>query len=68
MLNLEDKRNLAKVRFEHSFMCLKTTKLLIDANDYKSAANRSYYAIFHAMRAVLAFDGFDVKKTQRCYF
>lgn len=29
---------------------------------YKSAANRSYYAVFHAMRAVLAFDEIDMKK------
>ena len=27
----------------------------------KSAANRSYYAVFHAMRAVLAFDEIDMK-------
>ena len=29
--------------------------------NYKSAANRSYYAVFHAMRAVLAFDEIDMK-------
>ncbi len=62
MLTLEEKQNLAKVRFEHSLQCLKTSQLLVDADDYKCAANRSYYAIFHAMRAVLAFDGYDVKK------
>ena len=28
---------------------------------YRSAANRAYYAIFHAMRAVLALDGVDMK-------
>lgn len=27
-----------------------------------SAANRSYYAVFHAMRAVLAFDEIDMKR------
>ena len=30
--------------------------------DYKTVANRSYYAIFSAMRAVLALNGFDSKK------
>ena len=30
--------------------------------DYKTVANRSYYAVFSAMRAVLALDGFDSKK------
>ena len=29
---------------------------------YDTAANRSYYAIFHAARAVLALDGLDFKK------
>ena len=29
---------------------------------YDTAANRSYYAIFHAARAVLALDGVDFKK------
>ena len=29
--------------------------------DYRGAANRSYYAVFHAMRAVLALDGVDMK-------
>ena len=28
---------------------------------YRSAANRAYYAIFYAMRAVLALDGVDMK-------
>ena len=28
----------------------------------KSVANRSYYAVFHAMRAVLAFDKIDLKR------
>lgn len=27
----------------------------------KSAANRAYYAVFHAMRAVLAYDDIDMK-------
>ena len=30
--------------------------------DYKTVANRSYYAVFSAMRAVLALQGFDSKK------
>jgi uncharacterized protein (UPF0332 family) len=29
---------------------------------YRIANNRAYYSIFHSMRAVLAFDGFDSKK------
>ncbi len=33
-----------------------------EAGGYASANNRVYYAIFHAMRAVLALDGEDFKK------
>ena len=29
---------------------------------YRSANNRAYYSIFHAIRSVLALDGFDSKK------
>ena len=45
----------------HAEECLQAAQLLLDAENYKSAANRSYYAIFHAMRSVLAFDGIDMK-------
>ena len=59
----EEKKNLAKIRFEHAEQCLKTAKsIILHEKDYKSAANRSYYAIFHAMRSVLALDGIDNKK------
>ena len=34
----------------------------MELQDFKTAANRSYYAVFHSMRAVLAFDKFDSKK------
>ncbi|MBQ1996447.1 MAG: HEPN domain-containing protein [Clostridia bacterium] len=35
---------------------------ILALGDYKTVANRSYYAVFSAMRAVLALDGFDSKK------
>lgn len=41
---------------------LKSAALLVEDEDYSSAANRSYYAIFHAMRAVLALDELDEHK------
>ena len=34
----------------------------MDIGDYRAAANRSYYAVFHAMRAVLALDEVDMSK------
>ena len=54
--------SLAKIRLENSEECLKAAETLLNNSDYKGAANRSYYAIFHALRAVLVFDNFDSKK------
>ena len=41
---------------------LASAKRDMDAEDYASANNRAYYAIFHTMRPVLALDGEDYKK------
>lgn len=41
---------------------LASAKRDMEAKDYASANNRAYYAVFHAMRAVLALDGEDFKK------
>jgi len=54
--------NLAKFRLHQAGECLQTAQTILGAGDFKSAANRSYYCIFHAMRAVQAFDRFDSKK------
>lgn len=58
---LEEKRGLSNARYLHAEECLNAAKLLLESGNFKSAANRSYYAIFHAMRAVLAFDEIDMK-------
>ena len=57
----EDKRALSKVRLDRSEECLTEAQSLFEAEKYKGAANRLYYSIFHAMRAVLALDGVDMK-------
>jgi uncharacterized protein (UPF0332 family) len=54
--------NLAKFRLHQAGECLQTAKRDVVAGDFKSAANRSYYCIFHAMRAVQALDRFDSRK------
>jgi len=59
---LEDRKALSDLRLENAKKLLKTAKILIDAEDYKSAANRSYYAVFNAMRAELALLEVDFKK------
>jgi len=54
--------NLSKFRLRQAGECLQTAQTILSAGDFKSAANRSYYCIFHAMRAVQALDRFDSKK------
>lgn len=61
-MSLENRRAISAVRLEKAEECLADAKLLLESESYKSAANRSYYAVFHAMRAVLAYDGYDSKK------
>lgn len=53
---------LSKRRLEIAHERMNSARILLDADDYKAVANRLYYAVFSAMRAVLALDGFDSKK------
>ena len=61
-MEIADKISLSKVRLEYAKECFGASKDLLRLERYKDAASRSYYAIFHAMRAVLALDGIDRKK------
>ena len=54
--------DLCKYRFEKAHECIKSAKLLNESKDYLSSVNRSYYAMFHAIRAIMALDGVDRKK------
>jgi uncharacterized protein (UPF0332 family) len=58
----ENRRTLAKVRLDNSRECLNDALATLNSGSYKTSANRSYYCIFHAMRAVLALDALDSKK------
>ena len=53
---------LAKYRLGQAADCLKSAENNLEAELYKDALNRSYYCIFHSIRAVLALDMFDAKK------
>ena len=53
---------LSKYRIQQARQCIKSAKTLVHINDYRGAANRSYYAIFHAMRAANIIKGFDSSK------
>ena len=65
---------LSQYRLEQAEQCLKTAKLIVEHGDYKGAANRSYYCIYHAIRSVIALDGEEFVKHsgnntyfRRCY-
>ena len=57
----EEKKILSQVRLEKAKENLTAAFTLISSNDCKIASTRTYYAVFHAMRAVLALDGVDMK-------
>ena len=59
---MESRLDYSKYRLEKAKSDLRGAKILFDADNCKSAASLSYYAIFHAMRAVLALDNLDSKK------
>lgn len=54
--------DLVKYRLESAKERLESSKLLLEAGQYKDSIGRSYYAIFTAVRAVLAKDKIDFKK------
>ncbi|HYH04201.1 MAG TPA: HEPN domain-containing protein [Bacillota bacterium] len=54
--------DISKYRFECAKDDLDASKIALEHNKTKNAVNRSYYAIFHAIRAVNAMEGFDSKK------
>ena len=61
-MNNDNSVALSKYRLEKSKECLKSAKALRDIGDYQGAANRSYYAIYHAFRSILALDGVEFKR------
>lgn len=58
----QEYRDYSAYRYEKARNNLRSAKILFENDDYASANNRAYYAIFHAIRAVLALDQFDSKK------
>lgn len=58
----EQHKALALVRIEKAEHCIDSANAMIKIGFYLDAANRSYYAIFHAMRSVLALEGKDFSK------
>lgn len=58
----DEQISISKLRIGIAAERLDYADEILKIGDYKTVANRSYYAVFSAMRAVLALDGFDSKK------
>ena len=54
--------DLARYRMEKAQECLTDAQDCLRLGKYSVAANRSYYAIFNAMRAMLNLEGEDYKR------
>lgn len=55
-------KDLSNYRLDRAKEDIRTAQINIENGLYKGAINRSYYAIFHAIRAVNVLDGFDASK------
>ena len=62
--------NLSRHRLQNAEETLDEAEYNFKGEKYKASLNRSYYAVFNAMRAVNALEGFDSKKHSgvRSYF
>lgn len=62
MLANENIINLSKYRLSKAAENIQASRLLLESKYYSESINRSYYAVFHSVRALLAYDEFDSKK------
>ena len=58
----ENRITISKLEIEKAKNALEEAKILFDSQMYYGAANRSYYAVFHAMSTLLILDGYSMKK------
>ncbi len=56
------RKDLALYRIQTAKDNLRSARILLNAEEYKSANNRAYYAIFHAINAVHAISGKAYKR------
>ena len=57
-----NKRDLMNYRLDSARERLQSSKILLEHKNYKDSIGRSYYAMFTAVRAILAMDGQDFSK------
>lgn len=55
-------KELIQYRMERSQEMLTASEENLKLKQYRTSLNRSYYAVFHAMRAANTLDGFDSSK------
>ena len=55
-------KELAGYRLERAKEMLLASENNLSIGEYKTSLNRSYYAVFHAMRSANALKGFDSSK------
>lgn len=60
--DIRTQRDLVLYRLETAKEDLKSAKILRDANSYKGANNRAYYAVFHAINAIHGLRGVAYKR------
>lgn len=60
--DIGDKRDVADYRLRIAKEDLDAAYVLLEAESYRGANNRAYYAIFHAVSAVLALEGIASKE------
>ena len=58
----QERKELSSARLKLAHDCLSTAKSNREIGDYRASVNRTYYAVFHAMRAALALDEVDMSK------
>lgn len=56
------RKDLILYRIQAAKDNLRSARILLEAREYKSANNRAYYAIFHAVNAVHALNGNAFKR------
>lgn len=55
-------KELAKYRMERAYEMLSDSENNLKYNQYRTSLNRSYYAVFHAMRSANILNGYDSSK------
>lgn len=61
-MDYDDRKSLIAYRHEKADMALEDATFLTDAGKYGLAANRLYYALFHAASALLLSKGITTKR------